>query len=61
MERVPVKPSFVLLLASLVLAGCSAGSDPSATKAEEENFRNPSKTPPAGASNIGGPPPGARK
>lgn len=55
-----MKPLVLLaLLGGLLAAGCGA-QEATATKKEEENFQNPSKTPPPGASNMGGPPKGAR-
>ncbi len=40
-----------------ILGGCTS-AEPTATKAEEEAFRNPPKNPPAGLAPKG-PPPGA--
>jgi hypothetical protein len=47
-------------VAAAVLLGCGS-TDVKVTKEEESNFRNPSLTPPDGASNITGPPPGAQQ
>lgn len=61
MERLPLKPILLLALVAsvLTLAGCS-GSDATATKQEENAYRNPPMQRPEG-SMPKGPPPGATK
>lgn len=59
MERLPL--ILVALLAIGLVAGGCGNEEAKATQKEEENFRNPSKTPPPEAGNIGGPPPDAGK
>ena len=47
------------LAAALAVGGCTGDSQSTATKEEENAFRNPSKTPPPEAGKIGGGPPPA--
>lgn len=48
-------PLMLLVLGAAFLGGCTGGSEPTATKTEEDAFRNPPKNPPAGLEPKGPP------